>query len=224
MLFVDSANLGDVVRARDYGCVGATTNPRIWKESGQPYSVEKYHETIRRICDAIDGPVSVELTRTIEDAPALIREAGELANLDRARVVIKVPMWGSGKGLRVIRDLTRLGIPTNATCLMSAAQGILAAECGAHYVSLFYRRMVDHYQNLDAVAREFGSLSCYLRGVECDIIAGSIREPADVVTCFDLGADIVTVPPKILWSLPVHLKTESTIEEFNRAWKEYTNE
>ena len=219
-LFIDSANLDDVTKSKDYGCVGATTNPRIWKESGQPYDKEKYRQTIKAICDEIDGPVSVELTRTMEDAPALIREAGELWNIDHNRIVVKVPMWGSGKGLRVIRDLKKMQIPTNATCLMSAAQGVLACEVGARYVSLFYRRMVDYWLK-PTVVSEFASLSQYLCGKDCDLIAGSIREPEDVMTCFNLGADIVTVPPKILWQLPTNPKTESTIEEFNKAWKEY---
>ena len=221
-LFIDSANLDDVIKSKDYGCVGATTNPRIWKESGQPYDKAKYHETIKAICDAIDGPVSVELTRTMEDSPALVREAAELWNLDRGRIVVKVPMWASGKGLTVIRDLKKLSIPTNATCLMNAAQGIVACEAGAKYVSLFYRRMVDFYKDDRRVAQEFGSLSRYLCGKTCGIIAGSIREPDDVVRCFDLGADIVTVPAKILWGMSIHQRTESTIEEFNQAWKEYT--
>ena len=227
-LFVDSANLGDIEKAISWGvCRGVTTNPKIAAGSGVKYSPEAYRDNIRRICELVNGPVSVELTNTMGLVPELVREAAELYNIDRGKVVVKVPMWGSGKGLEVIHDLAVLGVPTNATCLMNAAQGILAAETGAKYVSLFYRRMRDYYgqfqEEFDHVAAEFGDLSRYLCGKDCELIAGSIRELRDVVDCFTLGTDIVTVPPKILWELPKHPKTEATIAEFDEAWRKYTH-
>ncbi len=218
-IFVDSANIEDIKKALAWGvCRGVTTNPKIAASSGVRYSPEAYRENIKRICGLVLGPVSVELTNTLGLVPELVREAAELHNIDREHVVVKVPMWGSGKGLEVIHDLNLLGIPTNATCLMTGAQAILAAEAGADYVSFFYRRMLDAGLSYgEEVGRYRDAV-----GLKAKVIAGSIREPADVTDALRC-ADIVTVPPKILWELPKQPKTEATIAEFDEAWRKYTH-
>ena len=115
----------------------------------------------------------------------------------------------------IARSGIRVTVPTNATCLMKAEQAVLASEAGAKYVSFFYRRMLDaevNYSEECSLYRDCGG--------EAQIIAGSIREPQDVLQALR-SADIVTVPPKILWELPKHPKTEATIAEFDQAWREY---
>ena len=225
MLFLDTANLKEIEDYLKWGCFrGVTTNPKILQSSGERYSKEAYHKNIRRICDLVDGPVSVELTGSVLNA------CDEGATLHRLadNVVVKVPMWPDGVGMKVIALLHEKRIPVNATVLMKSSQAILAADAGAEYVSLFYRRMCD-YGGLEATKKEFSTLKEYLKGSSTKIIAGSIRQPIDVVNCLKYGADIVTVPPKnkkyphLLWELVNHPKTEATIAEFDAAWREYTS-
>ena len=219
MLFIDSANVKEVADLGWWGCFrGVTTNPRIWLGSGQKYSKEAYKENIRRLCEVAEGnPVSVELTGSVLGA---VEEAQELHAINRDQIVIKVPMWPNGVGLKVIKLISDVDIRVNATCLMTATQAVLASDAGASYVSLFYRRMIDDMGEKQT-DKEFRVASDLIDQNLSPIIAGSIREPGDVIKCLDLGAQIVTVTPKIIKELPNHPKTEETIAEFDKAWREY---
>jgi transaldolase len=222
MLFLDTANPHEVSKYQAWGvCRGVTTNQKIMLNSGVKYTPEAYRENIETICGLMrcGDPVSVELTNTAGSVPELVKEAMDLYDIDRSHIVIKVPMWGSGKGLEVIRQLRVCDIPTNATCLMSAIQGILASEAGARYISLFYNRMVDKI-GVARTVEEFNYLRRYVKE-NTQIIAGSIRNPADVLNCFNMGAHIVTVPPNILEQLPGNPATEATIAEFDKSWRDW---
>jgi len=217
-LFLDSANLEEIRKAMSWGVIsGVTTNQKILLKSG--VTADGYKQTIREICELVDGPVSVELTETRPDIDLLVSEAEELAGIHKW-VNVKVPMWGDGRGLEVVSRLWDIGIKTNATCMMSAAQGILAMEAGAKYLSLFYRRMIDT-GGLPYAKAQFRILSSYLKEnhSKSRIIAGSIRKPEDVVDSWLAGAHVVTVPYKIMKRLPFHPRTESTIAEFDEAWR-----
>jgi transaldolase len=219
MLFLDTANIRDIENFLTWGCFhGCTTNPKIVSQSGEKYSKEAYHRGIRRICELVNGPVSVELSGSVLGA---IEEAQVLRSL-ADNVVVKVPMWPNGAGMKIISLLVEKDIPVNATVLMKGSQAILAAEAGAEYVSLFYRRMIDTSSH-DATKYEFGMARDYLDAekLHCKIIAGSIRQGIDVTNAFKLGADIVTIPPKILTELVNNDATDKTIAEFDRSWKEY---
>jgi transaldolase len=219
MLFLDTANIRDVTEYLQWGCFrGVTTNQKIWQTSGQAYSKEKYHQNIKTICSLTKGPVSVELAGSMLDA---VDEAEELVGL-AGNVVIKVPMWPDGRGMKVINALVRRGVPVNATVLMKASQAILAAEAGAKYVSLFYRRMIDAGGS-DYAKAEIQGTHRYLidENIDSKIIAGSIRETLDIMAAFKAGADIVTIPTKFLPDLVNHPKTDETIAEFDAAWREY---
>jgi transaldolase len=231
-IFLDTAKIDEIEKAVDLGVVhGVTTNPNIFKESGLKYSKEVYFSSILDICDLVRGPVSVELTNSKGSIDELVREACELSDIDGDYVVIKVPMWGDGKGLSVIKELTEKGIPTNATCLMSPSQAILAMEAGARYVSLFFNRILDwNNKELAAVEDAFRLAHIYLleHGADweppAEIIAGSIRSPLDVPLAFSYGADIVTVKYEVLMGMITHPRTESTIKEFDEAWSTFTKE
>jgi transaldolase len=219
MLFLDTANIRDIENFLQWNCFkGITTNPRIVSQSGEKYSKENYHRSIRRICELMNGPVSVELSGSVLGA---FEEAQVLRGL-ADNVVVKVPMWPNGAGMKIISLLTEKKIPVNATVLMKGSQAILAAEAGAEYVSLFYRRMIDASSH-DATKQEFAIIRDYLdtEKLHCKIIAGSIRQGIDVTNAFKLGADIVTIPPKILTELVNNDATDKTIAEFDRSWKEY---
>jgi len=132
-------------------------------------------------------------------------------------------MWGDGRGLIIIKQLKEKGISVNATCMMNAIQGVLAAEAGADYVSLFYGRINDYHQDRDAGVKQISTLRIYLdeHELSSQIIAGSMRKPRDVFDCLKAGAHIVTIPYEILLKLPFHVRTESTIKEFDQAWQEF---
>ena len=220
-LFLDTANLVEVESYLKWGCFkGVTTNQEIFKKSGEKYSKDNYHRHIRRICELCEGlPVSVELTGSVLGA---VDEAKTLSHL-ADNVVIKVPMWNNGSGLKIIHELDKQKIKTNATVLMKSSQAIMAAEAGADYVSLFYRRICDAH-SLEYAKKAFTDTRKYLddQGLKGRIIAGSIRQTNDILSVFKAGAHIVTVKPALLESLVNDPSTEKTIAEFDNAWKEYT--
>ena len=222
-LFIDTALPEHVEKYYDMGLIeGVTTNPKIFVKSGGRY--QDYLATVEELCSFGPIPVSVELTG-VHKYPIdyLVAEAEELSEIDH-NINIKVPLFVNkyGTGLEVMRLLHDIDVTVNATCLMSAYQGILCAKMGAEYISLFYRRMCDTSTQSETI-REFTMLKEFLKQQVGDkeIIAGSIRAPEDVTECFHAGADIVTVTPEILEKMITHERTESTIEEFEEEWEKF---
>ena len=213
-LFLDTASLIELKKYLAWGIIdGVTTNQKI-------FAMEKdcpFEQRIRDICAMTDGPVSVETTSHSYDE--LVEEGRYYRSL-ASNVVVKVAMYKDGTGLRVVKTLASEQIPTNVTTLMSARQALLAAKAGATYVSLFYRRIKDAGQDPE---REIRLCAEFLaRGdMPTQIIAGSIRDPQDVIQAIAAGAHIVTIPPNILEQMPYHAKTEETIQEFDRAWEAF---
>ena len=212
--FLDTASITDLKKYLEWGVIeGLTTNQKL-------FSIEKdcsFEQRVRELCAAMDGPVSVETTS--HDYDELLEE-GRRYHALAPNVVVKVAMYKDGTGLRVVKALAEEGIKTNVTTLMSARQAILAAKAGATYVSLFYRRIMDAGEDPHKEIRMCAGL-LERAGLPSQIIAGSIREPQDVVLAADAGAHIVTIPPKILEQMPYHVKTEETIAEFDRAWEAF---
>jgi transaldolase len=129
-------------------------------------------------------------------------------------------MWADGKGLSIIHGLEKLKIKTNATCLMSLNQVLLACRAGATYASIFYNRVKDSGADPNQVIRASRSL-IESGGFKTRIIVGSIRKPEDVEQAMMAGAHITTIPFKMLSQMPYHLKTEETIKEFDQAWADF---
>lgn len=214
-IFIDTANLEEVVLWNRRGIVdGVTTNQKIFLNEG---SID-FKERVCAICDAVPQvPVSVELT---EHSPEALAAEALIYAAWRPNIVIKVPMTTDGMGLQVIAGLARAGVRTNATVMMTAGQLILAARAGASYVSLFFNRARDAGEDacLEITrARQFLDAG----GYRAKIIAGSIRSPRDVAEAFSAGADVVTIPPKILDAMLDHPKTVETLREFDLAWEEF---
>ena len=209
--FLDTASVVELKKYLEWGVIeGVTTNQKL-------FSMEKdcsFEQRVREICAAIDAPVSVETTS--HDYDELVQEGRAYSRL-APNVVVKVAMYKDGAGLRAVKTLASEGIKTNVTTLMTARQAILAAKAGATYVSLFYRRIMDAGEDPHAEIRMCADL-LERAGLAAKIIAGSIREPQDVVRAAAAGAHVVTIPPKILEQMPYHVKTEETIAEFDRAW------
>ena len=212
--FLDTASVAELKKYVDWGIVdGVTTNQKL-------FAMEKgcsFEQRIREICALTDGPVSVETTS--HDYQDLVEE-GRSYHALAPNVVVKIAMYKDGTGVRVVKTLASEGIKTNVTTLMSARQALLAAKAGATYVSLFYRRIKDAGEDPEREIRMCANL-LERSGLPARIIAGSIREPQDVVLAAAAGAHIVTIPPKILEQMPYHAKTEETIQEFDRAWEEF---
>jgi transaldolase len=216
-IFLDTANIDEIRAVLPWGTAsGLTTNQKIFLTTSKGVS---FKERVMEILSLINGPVSVELTKTSGTDEELIEEAKEYAGWS-PNIVIKVPMWGDGRGLRVINRLSKAGIKTNATCLITTNQVLLACKAGATYASVFFNRVKDSGGDPVQVISESRRL-IDSGGFKTKIIAGSIRKPEDVPQAAMAGAHIVTITYKVLMQMPYHPKTEETIREFDAAWQEY---
>ncbi|MDA4122116.1 MAG: fructose-6-phosphate aldolase [Thaumarchaeota archaeon] len=213
-IFLDTASLPEIEEFVRWGIVdGVTTNQKIFLSEG---GVD-FKQRVLDICDLVNGPISVETTKST--VPDLVAEGKDYASWHK-NVVVKVAMYGDGRGLEVVSRLTSAGIKTNMTVMMSYNQLVLAAKAGATYVSLFYNRSKEAGENplqiikdYVAIAKEFG-----LKG---RLIVGSIRTPEDVAVSMAAGAHILTVPTKILRQMPQNKRSDETIAEFDKAWQDF---
>jgi transaldolase len=212
-IFVDSANLGEIEAALKRGFpAGVTTNPTILaqEEKGDFVAhMRQIVELVRRY--EAEVPLSVEVftadpCEMVAQAEQFVRELGDYEPL-----YVKVPIgWDE---LVAIRELRRRGIKVNCTCCMSFNQAIMAANAGAHFVSLFYNRIKDAGADAAAVVRQV-SQTFKSRGVEAELIVGSIRHVEDVEDAIQAGADVVTVPPKFFRQMVSHPKTDEAVRQF----------
>lgn len=215
--FLDTASVDEVRKILPWGVIsGLTTNQKIFLQEGGVDFKKRALELI----DLVRGPVSLELTSaTVEE---MIKEARAYYSWDPNNVVVKVAMSGDGTGLRAIHELSAQGIPINATVMMTPAQALLAAKAGASYASLFFNRIRDAKEDpVQAISQS--RLLLDRANLKTKIIAGSIRQPRDVIEAALAGADVITVPYKIMAQLPFHPKSEETIQEFNDAWQQFIN-
>ena len=215
MLFLDSSEPSEIREIFSWGVVaGITTNPLILSREAGAQDLEP---RIRDVIAASRGPVSVELTHETE--AEMLSEAATYYAWDPARVCIKVPF--SELGLKVLSQLVQRGMSTNMTCMMSFNQAYLASLAGATYVSLFSGRIRDMGYDARPIIRETRAI-LDREGLKSQILIGSIRHLMDVNEALQDGAHVVTVPPAILRKMLWNPRTESTIEEFNTAWRNRT--
>ncbi|MDX8152742.1 transaldolase family protein [Patulibacter brassicae] len=208
-LFIDTGSVAEVEEIARWGVLaGATTNPSLLaKEDGAPEDI------IRRICELVDGPTSAEVVS--EDADGMVAEGVALRGLDE-RVVVKVPF--SAAGLEATARLRELGHPVNMTLVFSAPQAILAAEAGATYISSFLGRLDDIGIDSTETTREIVE-AVAVNSTGAQVLAASIRHPIHVTTAAALGADVATVPGKILRQMLQHPLTASGIDQFTKDWQ-----
>jgi len=216
-LFLDTASVKEIREILPWGIItGVTTNQKI-------FSVEKginFKDRVFEILSLVNGPLSVELTNTAGSDDDLVMEAVEYSGWNAKNIVIKVPMFGDGRGLRIVNRLRERNIKTNVTCLITTNQVLLAAKAGATYASIFFNRVRD--AGLDAVKTIQESMRLIREGdLSTKIIVGSIRKPEDVHEIAVAGPHVITIPYKILVQMPFHQKTEDTIKEFDQAWLEF---
>ena len=203
-IFLDTANTEEIREFADMGVVyGVTTNPSLVAKSGKTQA-----EVIPEICSIIDGPISAEVIST--DCAGMLREARELAKIS-PNVVVKIPCIP--EGLKAVKVLSAEGIRTNVTLVFSLGQALLAARAGASYVSPFIGRLDDIGQDgVSLVADMVEVFRAYELGTE--IIAASIRSLEHVNAVMLAGADIATVPTKVLRAMLRHPLTDAGLEKF----------
>lgn len=207
-LFLDTANQAEVEEAVKMGVIsGVTTNPSLVAKEGGDYL-----ERVTYFCDLVGGPISVEVLST--DAEGMLQEARELAKLHE-NIVIKLPI--TAESLGVMKQLKEEGIKTNATLCFSANQAILAARAGATFVSPFVGRLNDIGQDGMVLIEEIKTIYSNF-GYETEIIVASIRSPRQVTEAALIGADIATIPFKVLKQMVSHPQTDLGIAKFEADW------
>ncbi|MCK4837603.1 MAG: fructose-6-phosphate aldolase, partial [Desulfobulbaceae bacterium] len=202
--FIDTANIDEIKQAVAMGMVdGVTTNPSLIAREGRDF-----HEVITEICGLVKGPVSAEVVSL--DAPGMLKEGRELAKI-ADNIVIKVPM--TTEGLVAAKTFSEEGIKTNVTLVFSAAQALLAAKAGASFISPFVGRLDDIALNgMDLISDIMAILDNY--GYASEVIVASVRHPMHVVDSALIGADIATIPFKVISQLAKHPLTDIGIEKF----------
>mgnify|MGYP001118142290 FL=1 len=208
--FIDTANVEDIKKANDMGVIcGVTTNPSLIAKEGRVFE-----KVIAEIASIVDGPISGEVRATTTDAESMIREGREIAKIHK-NMVVKIPM--TVEGLKAVKVLSSEGIKTNVTLIFTANQALLAARAGASYVSPFLGRLDDiSTKGIDLVAEIAEMFD--VAGIETEIIAASVRNPIHVTECALAGADIATMPYKVIEQMTHHPLTDAGIEKFKQDY------
>lgn len=209
--FVDTANVEDIRKANDMGVIcGVTTNPSLIAKEGRDFN-----EVIKEIASIVDGPISGEVKATTVDAEGMIAEGREIAKI-HPNMVVKIPM--TVEGLKATKVLSSENIKTNVTLVFSANQALLAARAGATYVSPFLGRLDDISQPGIDLIRQIADMFA-VAGVDTQIIAASVRNPIHVTDCALAGADIATVPYKVIEQMTKHPLTDQGIAKFQADYR-----
>ncbi len=208
-IFLDSADLSLIKKYNDWGIIdGVTTNPSIIAKEGV-----NLKSRILEICEVVDGPISAEVIGLT--AEEMITEGRQIAAWHK-NVYVKIPM--TSEGLKAVKVLSAEGIYTNVTLIFTASQALLAAKAGATLVSPFVGRVDDISGNglhlIETIVHAFKNYK-----ITTKVLAASLRNPFHFVECMKIGADIVTIPPKMLDQLVAHPQTDSGIAAFLKDWE-----
>lgn len=208
-LFLDTGDIHEIEEAVAMGVLaGVTTNPTLLTAGGPV----EFRETIQRICAMVPGPVSAEVLST--DVEGMLAEAREIATW-APNVVVKLPM--TVEGLKALKALEGR-VATNFTLVFSPNQALLAARAGATYVSPFVGRLDDINHEGMAVVRD--TVEIFRRhGIATKVLAASIRHPVHCIEAARAGADIATVPFKVLMQMVKHPLTDAGLERFVSDWR-----
>ncbi|MEO8650033.1 MAG: fructose-6-phosphate aldolase [Acidobacteriota bacterium] len=208
--FIDTANLDEIREANELGLIdGVTTNPSLVAKEGDV----DFKEHLKKICDMVNGDISAEVTAL--DTEGMLREGREYAKV-APNVVVKCPL--TLDGLKATRILNSEGTGVNVTLCFSAAQALLAAKAGAKYISPFIGRLddiaTDGMQLIRDIVQIYNNYA-----FETQVLAASIRHPMHIVDCALAGADVATIPFKVITQLVKHPLTDKGLESFLADWK-----
>ena len=209
-IFLDSADIREITALYDTGFVdGVTTNPSLIAKSGR-----NILDTIAEICRLVDGPVSAEVAAT--DFQTMLAEGRKLASI-APNVTVKVPL--NRDGLMTCRALSDAGTDVNVTLCFTAGQALLAAKAGAKFISPFVGRLDDIGRDGMGLIEEICSIYADY-DYQTEVLVASVRSTQHVVDAALMGADVVTLPPKILTALYKHPLTDSGLDAFLKDWKD----
>lgn len=210
--FIDTANVEEIKEAWEMGIItGVTTNPSLIAKEGRDYM-----ETLKEITDIVDGPISGEVKASTTSAEGMIAEGREIAKI-HPNMVVKIPM--TTEGLKAVKVLSKEGIHTNVTLIFSATQALLAARAGATYVSPFLGRLDDISTDGVTLIEDIMQIFEMYPEIETQVICASVRHPMHIIQCAKTGADIATVPYKVLMQMTKHPLTDSGIEKFVKDYE-----
>ncbi|MCL5021383.1 MAG: fructose-6-phosphate aldolase [Bacteroidetes bacterium] len=209
--FIDTANLDEIKEAAELGILdGVTTNPSLVAK--EKYDIS-FKELIGEICKIVPGPVSAEVVST--DVEGMMNEAHDLAKI-ASNVVVKIPLIK--EGLKAVKRLKSEGIKTNVTLCFSPNQALLAAKAGASFISPFIGRLDDisteGMELIEQIVTIYGNY-----GFDTEVLVASVRHPMHVAQAALLGADVVTMPFKVIDQLIKHPLTDIGLERFLADWK-----
>jgi transaldolase len=208
-IFIDTANLDEIREANSWGIIdGVTTNPSLVAKEGKDFK-----KLIEEICSIVNGPISAEVVSL--KAEEMVKEAIPLSKLHK-NIVIKIPLII--EGLKAVKLLKNEGIKTNVTLCFSASQALLAAKAGGTYISPFIGRLDDISHNGMELIKQIKTIYDNY-GYPTQIIVASIRHPMHVVDAAIAGADIATVPFKVIQQLVSHPLTDIGLDRFLADWK-----
>jgi transaldolase len=202
--FIDSGDIEEIKKAASMGLLdGVTTNPSLLAKSGKPMK-----KALIEICEIVDGPISGEVLAT--DYDSILREGREIAKIHK-NMVVKVPLIV--EGLRAVKTFASEGIRTNVTLCFSANQALLAAKAGASFISPFIGRVDDtSHEGMQLIEQIITIYQNY--GYNTEVLVASVRSPVHVLQAAQLGADICTIPFKVIEQLAYHPLTDIGLKKF----------
>ena len=209
--FVDTANIDEISELSEMGVVdGVTTNPSLIYKSGSDFK-----EVIKEIARIVSGPISAEVTSL--DKNEMIDQGLELSKIAN-NIVIKVPL--TEHGLIACKNLSKKSIKVNVTLCFSSSQALIAAKMGATYISPFIGRLDDiSNEGLNLIEEIITIYSNYPDRLNTEVLVASIRSPLQVVQVAQMGADVATIPPKIIKQMIKHPLTDIGLNSFMEDWK-----
>ena len=209
--FIDTANVDEIREAGAMGIIcGVTTNPSLIAKEGR-----NFNEVIKEITEIVDGPISGEVKATTAKAEDMVAEGREIAAI-HPNMVVKIPM--TAEGLKAVKILSAEGIKTNVTLVFTANQALLAARAGASYVSPFLGRLDDISTDGTELIRDIVQIFDNYPEITTEIICASTRHPLHITDCAKAGADIATVPYKVLMQMVRHPLTDEGIDKFRKDY------
>lgn len=209
-IFIDTANLNEIKDAADMGILdGVTTNPSLVSKEGH----KDFKSMLEKICAIVDGDISAEVVSVTCDA--MLKEGRELAKIHK-NIVVKVPLIK--EGLKAVKIFSEEGIRTNVTLCFSASQALLAAKAGAYIISPFVGRLDDISQNgmelIQQIVQIYGNYN-----YQTQVLVASVRHPIHFVDSALIGADIATMPFKVIEQLAKHPLTDIGLNTFLKDWE-----
>ncbi len=202
--FIDSGDIGEIREAAAMGAIdGVTTNPSLLSKGGLPTK-----KAIAQICEIVDGPISAEVLAT--DTAGILEEGHELAKIHK-NVVVKVPLISDG--LKAVRQFAKEGIRTNVTLCFSPTQALMAAKAGASFISPFIGRLDDIAEEgmklIEQIVQIYNNYD-----FDTEVLVASVRHPMHVTEAALIGADVCTIPFKIIQQLVKHPLTDAGLAKF----------